>query len=314
MSEIEVARPLTPAEVSWKTAQRVSNTPFVPTAFRGKPEAVFAAILFGEELGIGPMQSLNSIHVIEGKPSMSPELMRALVARAGHRIDVKEASGERVTLWGKRCDNESEATVTWTMDDAKQAGLAGRGAWKTYPRAMLLARATSELCRMVFADVVAGLSYTDEEVASVAGVEWSDVPMDPLVKDVVSLPLSQTDDEPGVTAPAQADRRTMPEPAPDVVLPPSQEPEPVNLLAQFDAEIVDAEIVEPKPDDNGVISVKQIGKIRVLSTEWGLDKEGQRNLFCMILGKDVSSLSRVSRKEGSKIIDYLVNNHPGGVV
>ena len=55
MTDIEIARPLTPAEISWKTAQRVSNTPFVPTAFRGKPEAVFAAILFGEELGIGPM-------------------------------------------------------------------------------------------------------------------------------------------------------------------------------------------------------------------------------------------------------------------
>ena len=106
-TEVAVARPLTPAEVNWKTAQKIANTPFVPSAFRGKPEAVFAAILYGEELGIGPMQSLNSIHVIEGKPGMSPELMRGLVARAGHRIDVKEASAERVTLWGKRADNDS---------------------------------------------------------------------------------------------------------------------------------------------------------------------------------------------------------------
>ena len=137
MSNIEVARPLSPAEVNWKTAQKIANTPFVPTAFRGKPEAVFAAILYGDELGLGPMQSLNSIHVIEGKPSMSPELMRALVARAGHRLDVKLASNEKVVLWGKRADNDSEATVEWSMKDAQQAGLAGRGAWKTYPRAML---------------------------------------------------------------------------------------------------------------------------------------------------------------------------------
>jgi hypothetical protein len=79
------------------------------------------------------MQSLNSIHVIEGKPSMAPELMRALVARAGHRLDVKLASNDKVVLWGKRADNDSEATVEWSMKDAQQAGLAGRGAWKTYP-------------------------------------------------------------------------------------------------------------------------------------------------------------------------------------
>lgn len=290
MTDIEKARPLTPAEVSWKTAQRVSNTPFVPTAFRGKPEAVFAAILFGEELGIGPMQSLNSIHVIEGKPSMSPELMRALVARAGHRIDVKEASNDRVTLWGKRCDNDSEATVTWTMDDAKQAGLAGRGAWKTYPRAMLLARATSELCRMVFADVVAGLSYTDEEAASVAGVEWDEEPVDPL-QDAIA-----------------------PAPAPAIEAAPEPEPMPiqVDLEAEFDGEIVDAEIVQQ--DGPGIVSVKQLGKIRVLLKEWGLNRDEQLNLISIILNKEIDHMSKMSKTDASKVIDYLVKEHPGGVV
>jgi len=84
----EVARPVSPAEVSWKVAQKIANTPFVPTAFRGKPESVYAAVLYGEELGLGPMQSLTQIHVIEGKPSLAPEGMRGLVLKAGHRIDV----------------------------------------------------------------------------------------------------------------------------------------------------------------------------------------------------------------------------------
>lgn len=294
MTELETTRPLTPAEVSWKTAQRVSNTPFVPTAFRGKPEAVFAAILFGEELGIGPMQSLNSIHVIEGKPSMSPELMRALVARAGHRIDVKEATNERVTLWGKRCDNDSEATVTWTMDDAKQAGLAGRGAWKTYPRAMLLARATSELCRMVFADVVAGLSYTDEEVASVAGVDWEEAPIDPLQGAIAPTPVAE------------------PERAPVVG------PEMVDLEAEFGGEIIDAELVDDPikdaPESPGIVSVKQLGKIRVLFKEWGLNRDEQLNLISIILNRHLDHMSKMTKGEASKVIDYLVNEHPGGVV
>ena len=307
MSEIEIARPLTPAEVSWKTAQRVAGTPFVPSAFRGKPEAVFAAILFGEELGIGPMQSLNSIHVIEGKPGMAPELMRALVARAGHRIDVKEANSERVTLWGKRCDNDSEATVTWTMDDAKQAGLAGRGAWKTYPRAMLLARATSELCRMVFADVVAGLSYTPEEITSVAGYDWEETPVDPLSLDVVSQPSTMADDEPGATHTP----RMTPAPAPEPSLPEVREPELVDLAEIFDAEIVDAELVEETGEP---VSLKQVGKIRGLMTEWGLNKPEQINLVAIIIGRQVATLNKVTKAEGSKIIDYLVKEHPGGVV
>lgn len=189
MTEIVKATPQAAAqhdyEMMWKLSQRVSNTPFVPSALRGKPEAVLACILYGSELGIGPMQSLNSIHVIEGRTAMSPELMRAMVARHGHRIDVIENSTTACEVKGIRADTGSTATVRWTMEDAKLAGLAGKNNWKTYPRAMLLARATSELCRIVFPDIIAGLSYTPEEVASIEGVEY--VPED-AVPDAVQLP------------------------------------------------------------------------------------------------------------------------------
>ena len=291
-TEVAVARPLTPAEVNWKTAQKIANTPFVPSAFRGKPEAVFAAILYGEELGIGPMQSLNSIHVIEGKPGMSPELMRGLVARAGHRIDVKEASAERVTLWGKRADNESEATVSWTMDDARLAGLAGRGAWKTYPRAMLLARATSELCRMIFADVVAGLSYTQEELASISGQVWDEVPADPLGAPQVAIAATPVEPEP---APPQ--KMTVEE-----------------VAAEFDAEIIDAVIVDDKPKVHlEIATVAQIGKIRALMREWGLDKPGLLALIEVASGQQVKTVSHLSKSDASKVIDYLNNNKPEGL-
>ena len=291
-TEVAVARPLTPAEVNWKTAQKIANTPFVPSAFRGKPEAVFAAILYGEELGIGPMQSLNSIHVIEGKPGMSPELMRGLVARAGHRIDVKEASAERVTLWGKRADNESEATVSWTMEDARLAGLAGRGAWKTYPRAMLLARATSELCRMIFADVVAGLSYTQEELASISGQVWDEVPADPLGAQPVAIAATPVEPEP---APPQ--KMTVEE-----------------VAAEFDAEIIDAVIVDDKPKVHlEIATVAQIGKIRALMREWGLDKPGLLAIIEVASGQQVKTVSHLSKSDASKVIDYLNNNKPEGL-
>jgi hypothetical protein len=301
MSNIEVARPLSPAEVNWKTAQKIANTPFVPTAFRGKPEAVFAAILYGDELGLGPMQSLNSIHVIEGKPSMSPELMRALVARAGHRLDVKLASNDKVVLWGKRADNGSEATVEWSMKDAQQAGLAGRGAWKTYPRAMLLARATSEICRQIFSDCIMGLSYTPEEASSIAGVEWTDAPVEPVLTAA-----------PPTTAPNAEPQQVVVEA--DWVEDPPYEPT-LDWTEEFPgAEIQDAMIVQQKPVvKSTVATTPQIGMVRALIREWGLNAEDALSLASMQLGREIASLGTITKAEASAFITYLKDNHPGGV-
>jgi hypothetical protein len=152
------------APEAWNLAQKVSQTEFVPAALRGRPEAVLAAMLTGHEVGIGPMQALSKIHVIEGRPSMAAELMRALVMREGHELWIEESSGTRCTVGAKRSNSTRETRVTWSMDDAKRAGLDGRQNWRKYPRAMLLARATAEICRAVFPDLLAGISYTSEEL------------------------------------------------------------------------------------------------------------------------------------------------------
>lgn len=147
-------------------AARLAGTEFVPKALRGKPAAVLACILTGQELGVGPMQSLAHIHVIEGKPTQSAELMRALVTKAGHRFSVRKLSSAEVTVVGTRSDTGEALEVTWTLEDAKRAGVATKDVWRQYPRAMLLARATSELCRAHFADVLGGVSYTPDELGA----------------------------------------------------------------------------------------------------------------------------------------------------
>src|SRR4029077_1477660 len=117
------------------------------------------------ELGLGPMQSLRMGNVIEGKPAASAELRRRVATRAVRRLSVVEAKQDRVTLHGQRRDTGASATVTWTIADAQRAKLMAHPAWGKYPRPMLLARATSELCRQIFSDVIGGL-YTPEETAS----------------------------------------------------------------------------------------------------------------------------------------------------
>ena len=158
---------------AWNLANKIARTEFVPTALRGKPESVMACVLAGQELALGPMQALQSIHVIEGKVALSAELMRALIARAGHRLDIVETGDTRVVIKGQRRDTGATAEVAWSLDDARQANLTGKQVWKAYPRAMLLARATSELARSLFPDVIAGMGYTPEEIESIAPGEHS---------------------------------------------------------------------------------------------------------------------------------------------
>lgn len=184
-----------PAEwvAAMRLAARIHSTPFVPKPLRGDPHSVLACILTGSELGLGPMQSLRMVNVIEGRPAASAELMRALVNRAGHRVDVLEARNDRVTLAGQRKDTGAKATVTWTIQDAQRAKLTGNPAWGKYPRSMLLARATSELCRMLFADVIGGL-YTPEETAAIEGEAWEPEYPSELVDPVAGRPLPAYDD------------------------------------------------------------------------------------------------------------------------
>lgn len=184
----------------WRLANSIAKTDFVPKALRGKPEAIMAAMLTGREIGIGAMHSLRAIDVIEGRPSLSPELMASLILRhpSGHELYPEESSRTRCVMAGRRADWPSDRTVKveWTLTDARMAGLVGddctpedgthherevtkrgrdgstytkvecgcRQGWRTYPRAMLRARATAELARAIFPDVVERVSYIAEEL------------------------------------------------------------------------------------------------------------------------------------------------------
>ena len=79
-------------------AARLCGTEFVPKGLRGKPAAVLACMLTGQEMGIGPMQALTHIHVVDGRPTQSAELIRAQILRAGHRFSVREKSNDKVTV------------------------------------------------------------------------------------------------------------------------------------------------------------------------------------------------------------------------
>ena len=160
-----------------KLATYIAATDFVPKAYRGQDAAVAAAILAGREMGIGPMTALQHLYVVDGRPAMSAQLMRALVFAHGHTIRVAEANSERCTLIGRRAGEAGDgAHVTWTMEDARRAQVAGKQNWARYPRQMLMARATGELCRAIFPDVIGGMAYTVEEADDIPAAENGTAP------------------------------------------------------------------------------------------------------------------------------------------
>jgi hypothetical protein len=287
----------------------IAGTEFVPTAFRGRPAAVGAAILAGREIGIGPMTALTHLHVIEGRPSMSAQLMRALVQAAGHRIRVVESSSTRCILAGQRRDEDEGTTVTFTIDDARLAGLDRRPNWVKYPRAMLVARATGELCRLIFADVLGGISLTVEEAGEIVD-DWQE-PSDP-------VPPRQT-----VKRATRVRKAPEPEPAPE----PAPEPEPVVEDPVVEAEI-EAELVEPQPEPepdpvapepapveepprssraNEPLTREQTGKIFALLTELGAGEPRERRIevASALLARRVASFATLTVEEASVLIDTL---------
>lgn len=144
-------------------ADHIANTEMVPKELRGNAPAIAGAVLYGRELGLPPMTSLQGVAMVKGRPSLYAETMRALILQAGHELQIEEATEARCVISGRRKGSERWTTATWTMADAQRAGIAGAGSnYGKYPRQMLLARASVELARMIFADVIHGMRGVEE--------------------------------------------------------------------------------------------------------------------------------------------------------
>lgn len=270
------------AERSWvalmapavELAKAVSNTDFVPKTLRGNPAAITAAILYGDEVGLGPMQSLAKIAVVDGKPTLYAEAQRALILSAGHDLWIEEATTTRVILAGRRANSDQTSRVTWTMDDAKRAGLSGKPNWRQYPRQMLLARATAELARAVFADAIGGLAATEE-------LEETSVPSDAAIPatPATSTKRKRKDRTPAVTTSAP------PEPEPAT---PQQPPLPGE-----------------QPDEDAM-SDPQRRKLMALFRERGFSERAQRLSFSTVaLGRRITSANELTSAEASTLISAL---------
>ena len=138
-------------------------------------------ILKGYELGITPLQSLAEIHLINGKPGLSVQLMMALANRSNMvaQLDMPDANeayaAKKATVTGTRKDRpQSPVSMTFSMDDAKAAGLLGNPIWSKYPGQMLVNRAMSMVLRRLIPEALNGM-YLAEELGEAAEEQYAAV-------------------------------------------------------------------------------------------------------------------------------------------
>jgi hypothetical protein len=162
-------------EDAFRFSKMVSASEFAPKDFRGKPESCMLAIQHGSEVGLSPMQSLQSIAVINGRPTIWGDAALALVQSSPVCEYVREyTEGEGETLAAiceaKRRGYPQPTVVRFSMADAKRAGLAGKsGPWSQYPARMLTLRARGFALRNAFADALRGLITAEEAQDYTAG-------------------------------------------------------------------------------------------------------------------------------------------------
>ena len=145
-------------------AIELSKATTIAGELQGKPANVLASMMAGHELGFPPMAALRSVHIIKGIPKLTADAMVAAVLASGKAqyFEPSASSPTSVTFVTKRVGSTREQSCTWTVEDAKRAGLVSDN-HRLYPRQMLAARAKSELARSIYPDVCAGI-YTDDEV------------------------------------------------------------------------------------------------------------------------------------------------------
>lgn len=155
-------------------AEMLAESNFVPQAFKGKPGDVLVAMQMGAEVGLSHMQALQNIAPINGRPSIWGDAVLGLALNDPRCLDVIETFDEetQTATCTVKIRNRTDVVRTFSLEDAKRAGLAGKkGPWQEFRRRMLQMRARGFAIRDAFPDVLRGLSLREEAQDLPAPVE-----------------------------------------------------------------------------------------------------------------------------------------------
>jgi len=277
-----------------EVAKVLARTAFVPEPMRGQPEDIAAAMMKGLELGIDPLDALANMYVVKGKIGFSAEFMRRRVLEAGHEIVFDEQTDDRCKVRGRRSGSNEWTVVTFTKAQATTAGVQNL---QKFAADMLVARASSRLCRRIFPDVLAGAAIIEDVVDGEI--------IDMLVDDGGQRTLQRAKRQPRkATAPA-------PQQPPETA-----QPGPASDLDEFPGDEAE-KAADPEPADNTAdpsdeppITKPQLQKLSILRQREGYadDDEGREDWFRWVqvnIGRLVGSNKELTKAECSVLIDVL---------
>ena len=316
------------SEAAYALAERLVQTSFCPKAFVGKPGEAAAAMMAGAEVGLSPLAALRAFDVIEGRAAPQAITIRAVAQAHGHAMVLVESTDTKCKMKGRRAGSEEWQTVLWTIDRARTMGLLGKQNWQKQPASMLIARATSELGRLIASDALLGLGgYSSEELADgdypttqVTVVQQAPAaPVRTLAYRPAAQPAQEAvevepDPETGeivveAPAPVQAAPRTLgrrrpPEPEPSI----EEQQETVRDLKQELQEIRDDSApVETKSKPRGEkLSNEQRARLMAQFTRLQIQDRGERLAYTgMVLEREVSSANDLTAGEASLLLTHL---------
>ncbi|EPF0568860.1 hypothetical protein ACSQHE_003284 [Yersinia enterocolitica] len=150
-------------------AEAIAGSQFAPSNYRGKPNDVLIAMQMGAELGFQPMQSVQGIAVINGRPSVWGDALRALILSASDLAGFEEYYDEATQTAHCKISRKLQTgaiavfTGSFSVVDAQTAELWNKtGPWKSYPKRMQQWRALGFSARDAYADRLKGIQLAEE--------------------------------------------------------------------------------------------------------------------------------------------------------
>jgi len=146
----------------------LASSSIVPKAYQGKPQDILVCVQWGYEMGLAPMQALQNIAVINGKPSVYGDAAMALVQASPVCEDVEEffeneGTPNPIAVCVAKRKGRKPVIAKFSVEDAKRAGLWGKqGPWSAYPKRMMQMRARGFALRDAFPDVLKGMITAEE--------------------------------------------------------------------------------------------------------------------------------------------------------
>lgn len=182
-------------------SKALAQSDIIPMSYRGKAANVLVAMQFGQSMGLSAAESLYRINVIQGKPTMSAELVAAQVRKAGHKLRIKkDEKNMRATCTIVRCDDpDYPFVVTRDAAWAHQMKLDTKDNYQKQPLTMLTWRAITACAREACPEALFGVVYTPDEMFDFASTEHMPKNSPDKPQDTIELDAEQISVEPQPT-------------------------------------------------------------------------------------------------------------------